>query len=88
MPGDDLITNPKYLATRAVTIDAPPSAVWPWLVQVGCLRAGFYAHDLLDNLGHPSSWTILPEFSGSRSANGYQCHPHPQRPLRSKSPAS
>jgi hypothetical protein len=62
MPGDDVITNPKYLATRAITIEAPPSAVWPWLVQVGCLRAGFYAHDLLDNLGHPSSWTILPEF--------------------------
>jgi hypothetical protein len=62
MPGDEVITNPKYLATRAITIEAPPSAVWPWLVQVGCLRAGFYAHDLLDNLGHPSSWTILPEF--------------------------
>jgi hypothetical protein len=62
MPGDEIITNPKYLATRAITIEAPPSAVWPWLVQVGCLRAGFYAHDLLDNLGHPSSWTILPEF--------------------------
>jgi hypothetical protein len=62
MPGDEVITKPMYLATRAITINAPPSAVWPWLVQVGCLRAGFYAHDLLDNLGHPSSWTILPEF--------------------------
>ncbi len=62
MPGDEVITKPKYLATRAIIINAPPSAVWPWLVQVGCLRAGFYAHDLLDNLGHPSSWTILPEF--------------------------
>jgi hypothetical protein len=62
MPGDEVITNPKYLAARAITIDAPPSAVWPWLVQVGCLRAGFYAHGLLDNLGYPSSWTILPEF--------------------------
>jgi hypothetical protein len=36
--------------------------VWPWLVQVGCLRAGFYANDLLDNLGHPSAERILPEF--------------------------
>jgi hypothetical protein len=62
MPGDEVITNPKYVATRAITINARPSEVWPWLVQVGTLRAGFYAHDLLDNLGHPSSRTILPEF--------------------------
>jgi hypothetical protein len=62
MPGDDLIDDVAYLATRAITIDAPPAAVWPWLVQVGCLRAGFYANDLLDNLGHPSAERILPEF--------------------------
>ena len=62
MPGDDIIDDIAYLATRAITIDAPPTAVWPWLVQVGCLRAGYYADDLLDNLGHPSARQILPEF--------------------------
>ena len=62
MPGDDLIEHVAYRATRAITIDAPPEAVWPWLVQIGCLRAGFYANDLLDNLAHPSAWTILPEY--------------------------
>ena len=62
MPGDDLIDDVAYLATRAITIDAPPAAVWPWLVQVGCLRAGYYANDLLDNLAHPSADRILPEF--------------------------
>jgi hypothetical protein len=62
MPGDDLIDDVAYVATRAITIDAPPVAVWPWLVQVGCLRAGFYANDLLDNLGHPSAREILPEY--------------------------
>lgn len=61
MPGDDLITDPQYRATRAITIDRPPEQVWPWLVQVGCLKAGFYADDLLDNLGHPSASEILPE---------------------------
>lgn len=61
MPGDGLIDDVAYLATRAITIDAPAEAVWPWLVQVGCLRAGFYADDLLDNLGHPSARTIVPE---------------------------
>jgi hypothetical protein len=40
---------------RAISIDALPEAVWPWLVQVGCLRAGFYSNDLLDNLAHPSN---------------------------------
>ncbi len=62
MPGDDIIDEVAYLTTRAITIDAPPAAIWPWLVQVGCLRGGFYADDLLDNLGHPSARQILPEF--------------------------
>jgi hypothetical protein len=61
MPGDELIAHAQYRATRAITIDRRPEDVWPWLVQVGCLRAGFYANDLLDNLGHPSARTIVPE---------------------------
>lgn len=60
LPGDDLVPRAQYRTTRAITIDAPPQAVWPWLVQVGCLRAGFYSDDLLDNLGHPSAREILP----------------------------
>ena len=35
--------------------------MWPWLVQVGCQRGGFYSNDLLDNLGHPSATTILAD---------------------------
>jgi hypothetical protein len=62
LPGDSLTVGARYRSTRAVTIDAPPRAVWPWLVQVGCLRAGFYSNDLLDNLGRPSATTILPAF--------------------------
>jgi hypothetical protein len=60
LPGDALVPRAQYRSTRAITIDAPPAAVWPWLVQVGCLRAGFYSNDLLDNLGHPSATTIVP----------------------------
>jgi hypothetical protein len=60
LPGDAFLPRAQYRSTRAITIDAPPDAVWPWLVQVGCLRAGFYSNDLLDNLGHPSATTILP----------------------------
>jgi hypothetical protein len=61
MPGDDLITGAQYRATRAITIAAPPDAVWPWLVQVGCLRAGWYSNDLLDNLTRPSEEEVIPE---------------------------
>lgn len=55
LPGDALVPHAQFKATRAITIDAPPEAVWPWLVQAGCQRAGFYSNDLLDNLGHPSA---------------------------------
>ena len=61
MPGDERFPAAQFKATRAITIAAPPDAVWPWLVQVGCLRAGWYSNDLLDNLGHPSATTILPQ---------------------------
>jgi hypothetical protein len=62
MPGDELFPRAQYRSTRAITIHARPEAVWPWLVQVGCGRAGFYSHDLLDNLARPSATTILPAF--------------------------
>jgi hypothetical protein len=61
MAGDDLLTRARYRSTRTIEINAVPSAVWPWLVQVGCLRAGWYSNDLLDNLARPSVTTILPE---------------------------
>jgi hypothetical protein len=66
MPGDDLVPGCQYCATRAITIDAPPDAVWPWLAQVGFGKAGFYSNDLLDNAAHPSACRILPEFQNPR----------------------
>lgn len=53
MPGDDLVPGCHYVCTRAITIGAPPEAVWPWLIQVGFGKAGFYSNDLLDNVGAP-----------------------------------
>lgn len=59
-PGDDLVTAPWVNATRAIDIDAPPAAVWPWLVQMGYRRAGWYSYDRLDNDGiHVNR--IIPE---------------------------
>jgi hypothetical protein len=60
MPGDDIVPEPTFNATRAVTIDASPAEIWPWLVQIGKGRAGFYSYDRLDNDGIPSSDTIMP----------------------------
>jgi hypothetical protein len=62
MPGDGEVPGPQFAITRAVTIAAPPEAVWPWIVQIGYHRAGWYAHDLFDNDDIPSAETILPEF--------------------------
>jgi len=61
MPGDEIVTGPTFDATRAVTIDAPPEDIWPWIVQMGCGRAGWYSYDWIDNLGRPSARCILPE---------------------------
>jgi hypothetical protein len=50
LPGDDLLDRADIVATRAIGIDAPPSAIWPWLVQMGPGRAGAYTYDWIENL--------------------------------------
>jgi hypothetical protein len=50
LPGDDLLPAADLRATRAITIAAAPSAVWPWLAQLGQNRGGFYSYDWLENL--------------------------------------
>jgi hypothetical protein len=62
MVGDEVCARPQFNATRAVTIRARPKKIWPWLVQIGFGRAGWYSYDPLDNLGHHSSEQIIPEF--------------------------
>lgn len=66
MPGDELNPAPTFLATRALTIEGTPEEIWPWLLQMGYGRAGFYGYDILENIGSPygirSTDRILPEF--------------------------
>ena len=66
MPGDALIRNPTDMSMQALTVDAPPVDIWPWLVQIGYRRGGLYSYDWLDQLfgflDRPSATRILPEF--------------------------
>jgi hypothetical protein len=50
LPGDELLEAADIVATRAIRIDAPPAAIWPWLVQMGPGRAGAYTYDWIENL--------------------------------------
>ena len=62
LPGDELlpVTTAAQL-THAIEVAATPEEIWPWLVQMGCRRAGWYSYDLLDNRGIPSAREIRPE---------------------------
>ena len=62
IPGADLVPGGERAATMAVTIDAPPDQVWPWLVQLGWDRAGWYSWDRLDNAGRPVRTRVHPEW--------------------------
>lgn len=67
MPGDQLVTRPMLGYTRAITIQAPPERVWPWLVQMGQGRGGLYSFDGLENLAGcdiHSADQILPDLQG------------------------
>lgn len=66
LPGDELLERPDGVATRAITIQAPAAAVWPWIVQMGpAPRGGAYTYDWIENLlklGMHSVDRVLPEY--------------------------
>jgi len=65
LAGDELVVPPAQQTTRAITIGAPPEQVWPWVVQIGADRGGFYSYDWLENLfglGIHSADRIVPEW--------------------------
>jgi hypothetical protein len=68
LTGDDLLPNATTLTTHAITIAAPAHAVWPWLVQMGWGRAGWYTYRWVDRLlfpaNGPSANHLLPEHQG------------------------
>jgi hypothetical protein len=61
-PGDELVSDADGGATMATVLPAPPEKVWPWLVQMGGGRAGWYSWDWLDNNGEPSADRVVPDW--------------------------
>jgi len=66
MPGDDEVKEPMQVTTRAVTVEARATDIWPWLIQMGYRRGGMYSYDWVDRLlgilDQPSANRIIPEF--------------------------
>jgi hypothetical protein len=82
LPGDELLASPDILSTRAVTVDAPPSAIWPWLVQMGSARGGAYTYDWIENLfglGMHSANEVLAEFQDVKVGDEFRLGPN--RPM-------
>jgi hypothetical protein len=74
LAGDDLVPDADIVETRSLDIAASPSAVWPWLVQMGYGRAGWYSYDQLDMRG-PSARSIDPELQGLAEGDLVPMHP-------------
>jgi hypothetical protein len=62
LPGDSLVEDPDFNATRGISIHAKPEEIWKWIIQIGSKRAGWYSIDWMDNAGIRSSDSILSEF--------------------------
>jgi hypothetical protein len=70
LPGDDVVSHPDLDITHATTVHAPPEEVWPWVVQVGWHRGGWYTPRWVDRLlfpaNAPSAEEVLPRWQGLR----------------------
>jgi hypothetical protein len=75
LPGDELLEEADGVATRAITIDAPRSAVWPWIAQMGpSPRGGAYTYDWIENLlglNMHSADRVLPEYQHPQIGDGF-----------------
>ncbi len=75
LPGDELLEDAAGVATRAITIDAPRSAVWPWIAQMGpAPRGGAYTYDWIENLlglNMHSADHVIPEFQHPEIGDGF-----------------
>ena len=83
LAGDELLEDADGVATRAITIDAPPSAVWPWIAQMGpAPRGGAYTYDWIENLlrlDMHSVDRVLPQFQHPQVGDGFGFGPNRMR---------
>lgn len=79
LPGDELVAAAKLGWTHAVTIAARPADIWPWLIQMGCRRAGWYSYDGLDNGLVPSADRVLGQFQQVRVGDVFPQTPRAQK---------
>jgi len=80
-PGDTLLDRSDRTSTRAIDIEAAPEKIWPWIVQIGRDKAGFYSYEALDNLAGlnvKNKETILQEFQTLREGEFISLHPNGQ----------
>jgi hypothetical protein len=75
MPGDEFLDSVNFNATRAITINAEPEKIWPWLVQMGDMHGGWYNFDFLDKKGKPGAERLIPNYKrlvlGDKLAKGF-----------------
>lgn len=86
--GDDLLPDARLVATRSITLAAPPAEVFPWLRQMRFGRAGWYSYNLLHNLGRRSAHTI--HWLSGRRVHSTVNPSHPRRhewPISTTPPA-
>ncbi len=86
MPGDRIHANPSFNATRAVTIEAGQEHIWPWLIQMGYKRAGFYSYDRIDNDGIPSADHIISEYQSLKVGDRIPMAAHSYAEVREMDP--
>jgi len=78
LPGDDLVVSPGLTATRAITVHASASQVWPWIAQLGQGRGGFYSYDFLENLAGcdiHSADRVIPEWQDIKTGDKIKLAP-------------
>ena len=84
LPGDDLALKARMNSTRAINIHASAADIWPWLVQIGYQRAGWYSYDKLEALAGVADFAegssarrILPQFQNLKIGDKVPAAPEP-----------
>lgn len=83
LPGDELVPEAVGITTRAVTVNAPPEAIWPWLAQLGQAKGGFYSYEVIENLlgcKIANAGAVVPEWQQVRPGDLVKMSPSPDAP--------